>query len=89
MEQLGKRIRDAREARGVSQTAFAESCDLDRLYFGRLERGRQNPTFMVLLRIALELGVDAVDLICGIDVDAAELRAVKRPSRGPRGPLKN
>lgn len=84
LQQLGRRIREARETTGMSQAAFAEKAGMDRLYFGRIELGKQNPTVNVLLRIALEVGVEAADLLAGIVVDPEELRALPRPTRGPR-----
>ena len=80
---FGERVRELRIATGLSQAAFAASADLDRLYLGRLERGMQNPTLLVVARIAVELGVTMAELLAGIDVDAAEVREVKRKPRGP------
>jgi transcriptional regulator with XRE-family HTH domain len=84
MQQLGRRVREAREATGLSQTAFAEMAGMDRLYFGRIELGKQNPTVNMLLRIALEADVEAASLLSGLVIDPAELRALPRPTRGPR-----
>ena len=81
---FGERVRERRVAAGLSQTTFAEAADLDRLYLGRLERGAQNPTLLVIARIAIELDVTMSDLLAGIEVDAVEVRSVKRKSRGPR-----
>lgn len=86
MQQLGRRMREAREATGLSQAAFAEKAGMDRLYLGRIELGKQNPTVNVLFRIALEADVDASDLLDGIIVDADELRSLPRPTRGRRKP---
>lgn len=86
MQQLGRRVREAREATGLSQAAFAEKAGMDRLYYGRIELGKQNPTVNVLFRIALEAGVNAADLLTGIDVDPEKLRSLPRPTRGPRKP---
>ena len=81
---FGERVRQRRVQAGLSQAAFAESAGLDRLYFGRLERGAQNPTLLVVARIATEFGVTMAELLAGIEVDPAEVRAVERKSRGPR-----
>lgn len=83
MQQLGTRVRVARDATGMSQAAFAERCGMDRLYYGRIELGKQNPTVAILMRIALEAGTDASVLLAGIEVDPDELRALPRPTRGP------
>lgn len=57
------RIRDLREKKGLSQEAFAELCDVDRTYIGRLERMERNPSLDTLARIAEGLGVKVHDLI--------------------------
>ena len=67
----------------MSVTAFAARSDLDRVYLGRLERGMQNPTLLVLARIAVELGMQPEELLAGIVVDPDEVREVKRLTRGP------
>lgn len=81
---LGEAIRARRQAAGLSQAAFAERADLDRQYLSRLERGLQNPSMLVVMRIALELDATMAELVAGVRLDAAELRAIKRLSRGPR-----
>lgn len=84
IRQVGEAIRERRVAAGHSQVAFAAMADVDRQYLSRLERGLQNPSLLLLLRIALELDVTLVQLLKDVRLDAAELRAVKRLSRGPR-----
>ena len=49
---LGKKIREARRAMGVSQDVFALMCKLDRSYMGRIERGEVNITIEKLYQIA-------------------------------------
>ena len=84
MQQLGNRVRAARKKAGLSQAAFAGMCDIDRLYLGRIELGKQNPSVAILMRIALEAGTDAATLLAGIVVDPEEARALPRPTRGLR-----
>lgn len=84
MKQIGNRVRSARKRVGLSQSAFAEKCGMNRLYLGRIELGKQNPTIAILMRIALEAGTDAAALLGGIVVDPEEIRdlsAAKRDSR--------
>lgn len=83
IREFGRRVRELREAAGHTQVGFARMADLDRLYLGRLERGRQNPTLLVVVRIAVELDVGLDDLLGGIPLDPVEVRAVERLSRGP------
>ena len=51
----GKTIRTLREAEGLSQEAFAITCDLDRTYISDVERGERNLSLINLRKIALAL----------------------------------
>jgi transcriptional regulator with XRE-family HTH domain len=84
IREFGARVRQRRQAAGLSQAALAASADLDRLYLGRLERGGQNPTLLVMSRLAVELGVTLEEMLAGIEIDPDEVRSVARLSRGPR-----
>lgn len=55
---LGRRIRAAREATGVSQAALAQRLGMLRTNYARIEHGRSNLTIDTLLRIADGLDVD-------------------------------
>jgi transcriptional regulator with XRE-family HTH domain len=54
-ERLGARVQELRGARGFTQQQLADAAGLDRTYISGLERGRQNPTIGVLLRLARAL----------------------------------
>ena len=58
---LGKKIRAVREAAGLSQEDAAMEADLDRAYYGRIERGQVNVSALNLLKIAKVLKVDVGD----------------------------
>ena len=62
LTQVGKRIRNLRERKGISQEVLAEKSSLHRTYIGGVERGLRNPSLKSLHRIANGLGVDMVDL---------------------------
>jgi len=66
---VGKRIRAFREAKGLSQEAFAAMCDLHRTYIGGVERGERNITLDTLQTIAETLKVSPVELFKGWDSD--------------------
>lgn len=51
-------IRKQRVARGLSQEALAVDAEIDRTHVSRIERGIENPTIVVLDRIAAALGAD-------------------------------
>ncbi|CAA0239901.1 helix-turn-helix domain-containing protein [Tenacibaculum maritimum] len=60
---VGKRIRDLREKKGVSQKDLAYSCGFDKSNMARLEMGRTNPTIYTLKKIAENLEVELTDLV--------------------------
>lgn len=83
IREFGLRVRQRREAAGMTQAELAAKADLDRLYLGRLERGRQNPSLLVVARLTVELDVGLDEIFAGIEVAAEEVRAIRRLSRGP------
>ncbi len=60
---LGARLRDQREARGLSQEVLADLCGLHRTYVGSVERGERNLGIINLYALAEALQVDACDLL--------------------------
>lgn len=62
-KELGKKIRQARKAEGLSQDAFALVCQVDRSYMGRIERGEVNITVEKLYQIAESLGCGPAELL--------------------------
>ena len=63
LRSLGKRIRELRKARGISQERLAELADVHENHIRRIERGEANPSYLVTLRIARALGVKPSVLI--------------------------
>ncbi len=60
---IGKRIRERREAKGWSQEQLAIEADVDNSHLGKLERGEGNPTMKLVFRIAQALDVDFRNLL--------------------------
>lgn len=60
---VGANLRRYREARGLSQEAFAEAIGVHRTYMGGLERGERNITLRSLERIARWLELDPRELL--------------------------
>jgi len=59
---LGWRIRSLRNMKGWTQQELGEQADVNYKFIGEIERGRQNPSFAVLVKIAGALGVDLQEL---------------------------
>jgi transcriptional regulator with XRE-family HTH domain len=59
---LGRRIRQLREARGLSQAALAKKARISRITLLRVENATQDLTTEKLERIARALGVRVRDL---------------------------
>jgi len=62
---IGERLSALRRERGWSQSELADAAKLDRTYVSGVERGKQNPTIGVLLRLATALGVRIDKLLLG------------------------
>lgn len=61
-EQLGQRIKELRNATGLSQERFALQIGMDRTYFASVEAGRRNISICNIKKIADGLGVSLSDL---------------------------
>ena len=60
--EVGRRIRTAREAQGLSLRRFALMVGISYPYLSNVENGKQAPTVDMLERIARGLGMDIRDL---------------------------
>lgn len=67
--QFGHRIRQLRQAKGLSQEAFAAECGLDRTYVSGTERGKRNVSLQNIQLLAQALNISVSDLTAGIDSD--------------------
>jgi len=65
LARFGRRVRDLRKARGLSQEDFAAECGLDRTYISGIERGRRNVSLRNLEVIAKAFGISLADLFRG------------------------
>lgn len=59
---FGRRVREIRSQRNLSQERLAEMCDLDRSYIGGVERGERNISLLNIHKIARALGIGEKDL---------------------------
>ena len=65
-QELGKRIKELRKAKGYSQESFARKSGIDRTYIASVEAGKRNISIDNIKKIADGLGVSLSDLFEGI-----------------------
>ena len=63
MVAFGKRVREVRKSKGISQEKLAEMAGIDRSYMGNIERGEKNVTLNKAYEICDALDVKIQDLI--------------------------
>ena len=63
---LGKRIREIRKSQGISQEQLSERAGISAQYVSNIERGKENPTLDLLLRLAEALRV-ALGQMCDFE----------------------
>lgn len=64
---LGLKVRQLREAAGLTQEALASKAKLDITYVSGIERGLRNPSLIALRQIASGLGIKLSKLVEGLD----------------------
>lgn len=62
---VGKNVRKFRLEKGLTQEELAFEAEIDLTYVGGIERGKKNPSLLVLGRIAEALNVPLTRLISG------------------------
>jgi transcriptional regulator with XRE-family HTH domain len=81
---VARNIRRLRVARQISQDAFAVDAEIDRAYLSRLETAQENPTILILERLATALGVEVGELFRKPEPGEKEpmtLRSGRKPGR--------
>ena len=63
MVAFGKRVREVRKSKGISQEKLAEMAGIDRSYMGNIERGEKNITLKKIYEICDALQIDIKLLI--------------------------
>src|SRR5215813_10096160 len=63
LSNLGRRVRDAREQRGMARKALARDAQVSERYLAQLEAGEGNASVVLLRRVAAALGLRIVDLL--------------------------
>ncbi len=73
---LGSRLRELREAAGLTQERLAERSGIGRVTLVRIEQGEQSPRFKTLTALSGALGLPVDDI----------LLSARRPAQSPRTP---
>jgi transcriptional regulator with XRE-family HTH domain len=60
---FGKRVREIRERKDISQERLGELAGLHRTYISTLERGQRNVSIVNIEKLAKALGVTMADLV--------------------------
>ncbi len=60
---LGRNVRRLRQQKGLTQEELAFEAKIDLTYMGGIERGRRNPSLLVMARIADALAVPLTRLL--------------------------
>ncbi|TAM68599.1 MAG: XRE family transcriptional regulator [Microbacteriaceae bacterium] len=73
-EIVGERLRDIRHRMALSQEDVAHLAEMHVTNYGKIERGRANPSLTTLIRIAIALNTDPGELVRGIGESALPVR---------------
>lgn len=60
---FGRKLREARKARALSQEDLAHLAGLDRTYISQCEAGKRNVTLRTLMSLAESLGIEPSELV--------------------------
>jgi transcriptional regulator with XRE-family HTH domain len=60
---FGRNVRKVRQQRRMTQEKLAFEAEIDLTYVGGIERGKRNPSLLVMARIAAALSVPLAKLI--------------------------
>jgi len=60
-EKTGKRLRELRTKKGLSQEKFSFECELDRTYIASIERGKRNVSIKNIEKISNAFGMSVSD----------------------------
>lgn len=71
---FGEVIRAERVRQAIAQDQFALLANVDRSYYGKLERGERQPSLALILRIAGGLGIPASNILDRVEKRIAEQR---------------
>lgn len=63
LEKFGRRVKQLRLDKGLSQEALAHKADIDRTYLPGIEKGTRNSSIKVAYQIAVALEITLAELL--------------------------
>ena len=66
---IGKRVKEVRTEKGISQDDLAERCKTQAQYLSQIENGRKQASLQTLVSVAEVLGVSLNELLSGNQVN--------------------
>lgn len=60
---VGRNLKRWRVERGLTQAELAERAGITTQYLGEMERGKRNPTIVLLYLLAVQLDISHVELV--------------------------
>jgi transcriptional regulator with XRE-family HTH domain len=75
---FGRRLRELRQSRELTQEALAEAADLSGNYISDLELGLKVPSLTIIVRLSQALDVAAADLLTAFTREAVKKMKVRK-----------
>ena len=66
-KKFGKRIKELRQSKNLSQEALAHLAELDRTYIPSIEKGERNVSIEVIQKLSIAFGIKISELLKGLD----------------------
>lgn len=74
---FGRRLRELRQSRDLTQEALAEAADLSGNYISDLELGLKVPSLTIIVRLCQALDIAAADLLTAFSREAVKKMKVR------------
>lgn len=75
---FGRRLRELRQGRDLTQEALAEAADLSGNYISDLELGLKVPSLTIMVRLSQALDVAVADLLTAFSREAVKKMKVRK-----------
>ena len=66
-KKFGKRVKELRQTKGLSQEGLANFAELDRTYIPSIEKGERNVSIEVIQKLSVAFGIKISELLKGLD----------------------